>query len=294
MTFARLILAAVDFSDPSRTALDFAARLARQTGAGLDVLHVQDPLLAEGARHAGFDLSRDTEEELARFVAGTAAASAIAPHVHVATGAAADVIVQTAQRLGADLIVVGSHGMSGAERLVFGSTTEGVLRRAPLSVLVIPAHWASAHSTMADLSGTGPVIAAVDFSPGATEAAKAACRLASTLETTLEIVHVVPEAPILARWRPHAERASRDRGAVAHDQLGMLAGSLACGAPVQVRLETGVVAARLAEVAASSGARRPILVLGRRNAGEKGGPPGSTAYRVLMSASVPVLMHVAD
>jgi nucleotide-binding universal stress UspA family protein len=290
----RVILAPVDFSEPSRTALEFAGRLARQTGAALHVLHAQDPLLAEGARHAGFDLSQDTEQELGRFVAGTVAASAVVPRVHVATGAAADVIVQTAQRLAADLIVVGSHGMSGAERLVFGSTTEGVLQRAPLSVLVTPAQWALVRSTPSDLSGTGPLIAAVDFSTSATEAAKAACRLASTLETTLEILHVVPEAPILARWRPHAEGAVRDRVAAARVQLDALADSLACAAPVQLRVETGGVPVCLAEAAGTSSARRPILVLGRRNPGEKGGPPGSTAYRVLMLASVPVLMHVAD
>jgi nucleotide-binding universal stress UspA family protein len=290
----RVILAPVDFSEPSRTALEFARRLARHAGAALHVVHAQDPLLADGARHAGFDLSRDTEEELGRFVAGTAPASGVVPRLHAATGAAADVIVQTAQRLAADLIVVGSHGMSGAARLVFGSTTEGVLRRAPLSVLVTPAQWASVRSTTPDLSGTGPVIAAVDFSTAAVEAAKAACRLASMLETTLELVHVVPEGPILTRWRPHSERTVRDRVAAAREQLDGLSGSLACGASPQLRVETGVIPVRLAEAAASSSGRRPILVLGRRNPGEKGGPPGSTAYRVLMLASVPVLMHIAD
>jgi nucleotide-binding universal stress UspA family protein len=129
----RVILAPVDFSEPSPTSLQFAVALARHTGAALHVLHAQDPLLAEGARHAGFDLSRDTEEELGRFVADASPVSGAAPYVHVATGPAVDVVVQTAQHLGADLIVVGSHGISGAERLVFASTTRAVEARAHLS-----------------------------------------------------------------------------------------------------------------------------------------------------------------
>jgi nucleotide-binding universal stress UspA family protein len=290
----RVILAPVDFSEPSRTALEFAVRLAHQTGAALHVLHAQEPLLAEGARQAGFDLSRDTEEELGRFVADASPLSGAAPHTHVLTGPAVGAIVQTAQHLGADLIVVGSHGISGAERLVFGSTTEGLLRRAPTSVLVMPARSGTAGSTAPDLSYVGPLIAAIDFSEPAIEAAKAACRLASVLNTTVEVVHVVPDMPALARWRVHSDRAVRGRLEAARDQLEIVTRSLECGVTTQIRLETGVVAVQLAEAAGSSTTRRPILVLGRRRPGEKGGAPGSTAYRVLLLAKAPVLMYVAD
>lgn len=290
----RVILAPVDFSEPSRTSLQFAVALARHTGAALHVLHAQDPLLAEGARQAGFDLSRDTEEELGRFVADASPVSGAAPYAHVATGPAVDVIGQTAQHLRADLIVVGSHGISGAERLVFGSTTEGLLRRARTSVLVTPARSGSAVSTVPDMSSMGPVIAALDFSPQAIEAAKAACRLGAALNTTVEVMHVVPDVPALMRWRVHSENAVRGRVEAAREELETATRSLGCQAPLQSKLETGDIALHLAEAATSSGMRRPILVLGRRRPGEKGGPPGSTAYRVLMLAKVPVLMHVAD
>ena len=290
----RVILAPVDFSDPSHTSLEFALMLARLTGAALHVLHAQDPLLAEGARQAGFDLSRDTEEELGRFVADASPLSGVAPHTHAVTGPAVDTIVQTAQQLGADLIVVGSHGISGAERLVFGSTTEGLLRRATTSVLVTPARSGSAGSTAPDVSGVGPLIAALDFSAPAIEATKAACRLAPVLDTIVEVVHVVPDMPALARWRVHTETAVRGRVEAARNQLEIVTRSLECGVPVQIRLETGVVAVQLAEAAASSSTRRPILVLGRRSPGEKGGAPGSTAYRVLLLAKAPVLMYVED
>jgi nucleotide-binding universal stress UspA family protein len=290
----RVVLAPVDFSAPSRTALHFASRLARQAGAVLHVVHAQDPLLAEGARQAGLDLARETEEELGRFLTGALPAPGPPPHLHVATGSAVDVIVDVARRCAADVVVVGSHGMSGAERLVFGSTTEGLLRRAPLPILVTPAEWSPASPTTQDLSGTGPVIAAVDFSAAAVEAAKAACRLAATLHTTLDIVHVVSEPPVHLRWRMHAETAVRERAAAARTQLDAVAALVACTVPVQLRLETGAVPSRLADAAALSGSRRPILVLGRREPGERGGPPGSTAYRVLTQAKVPMLLYVRE
>ena len=71
----RSILAAVDFSEPSRVALEFATRLANQCQATLHVLHVEDPLPAAAARVGHVDLLRETREGLARFTAGTAAAA---------------------------------------------------------------------------------------------------------------------------------------------------------------------------------------------------------------------------
>jgi nucleotide-binding universal stress UspA family protein len=238
------------------------------------------------------DLERETEEELTRMVADVTGASETAPQLHVTTGPAVDVIVETAERLAADIIVIGSHGMSGTERLVFGSTTEGVLRRAPVSVLVTPPVSSGVDTAGADLSVTGPVVAAVDFSKGSVDAAKAACRLGSALRTTLELVHVVPQPPVLGRWRAHTETTVRERAEAARTQLDGLAESVACEVPTHVRVETGGVPSALAKAASPSERRRPILVMGRRSPGERGGAPGSTAYRVLMLARVPVLMYV--
>ncbi|OFW13409.1 MAG: hypothetical protein A3H29_16795 [Acidobacteria bacterium RIFCSPLOWO2_02_FULL_67_21] len=286
-----MVLAPIDFSDPSRTALDVAARLARHTGAALHVLHAEDPLMAEAARQGGIDLRADTEEELGRFIASTPSAAALAPAKHVAIGPPVDVILSAARTLGADLIVVGSHGMSGAERLVFGSTTEGILRNAGVSVLVTPSAWAAAGAG-GDLTGAGPLIAAVDFSPASLAAARSACALAAALGTTTELVHVVPELPVLARWSAHAAAAVREGVETARAELARVTADLHCAVSVDAKVETGGVADRLAAAAAPSRDRQPILVLGRRGAGERRGVPGSTAYRVLTLAKVPVLMHI--
>ena len=291
----RGVLAAVDFSDTSRTALVLAARFARQCGAELHVLHAEDPLLSATARHTGIDLARETDEELQRFIGSAWPAAECSPGRHVVTGDAVDVIIETAHRVQAQVVVVGNRGMSGAERLVFGSTTEGLLRRSDVSVLVAPAGWLPPRPDAPDLSGVGPVVAAVDLSDDPSLAgAKAACALASVLGTSVAIVHVVPELTVLNRWRTHADIAVRDRVAAARQELELLIGGLGCSVPVEMIVEAGAVPNLVAEAAAPVGDRARVLVLGKRTPGSTGAAPGTTAYRVLSLASVPVLIYIAD
>lgn len=290
----RTILAAVDFSDGSRVALACAARLAVQCRAALHVLHAEDPLLHAAAQHEGVDLSRETEEELQRFAGEAWPASTCDPRLHTIAGQAVDVILNAAAREGADVLVIGSRGMSGVERLVFGSTAERVLRRADLPVLVVPPGWAAPQADAPDLSGLGPVIAATDFSASAGLAAAAGAWLAETLHTSLEVVHVVPSPPVPGRWQPHAEASARERVDTARRELATVVRALGAKIPVEARVETGHVPDRIAAVTAPGSSRHPLLVLGRRGGGSRGAAPGATAYRVLTLAAVPVLVYVAE
>jgi len=290
----RTILAPVDFSEPSRTALAAAARLALHTGAALHVVFAEHPLLAEAARQAHIDLAADTTTELDRFIAATPPAASAAAGRHVATGSPVDVIVAAARELKADLIVVGSHGMTGTARLVFGSTTEGVLRRASVSILVTPAAWSAAACTANDLLDAGPIIAAIDFSPESIAAANAACGLASALGTTVTLLHVVAAIAVPGRYQPHAGDLLRNRETEARSQLESLRQTLSSSVHVTTIVETGDVPAVLAAAAAgASTGGRPILMLGRTPPGQRDGAPGAIAYRVLMLSQSPVLVHVA-
>src|SRR5688572_11031866 len=109
----RIVLAAVDFSESSRTALAFAARLARHTSAQLHVLHAQDPLLAAAARSADVDIAAEARAELGAFMQSAPPAGDWSPFQEVIDGPAVDVICDAADRDNADVIVVGAHGMSG-------------------------------------------------------------------------------------------------------------------------------------------------------------------------------------
>lgn len=287
----RSILAATDFSESSRAAVTFAACLANACHAKFHLLHAQDPLLDAAARHAGIDLAAETRDALQEFIASAPAAAQYAPMHHVSCGPAADVIVDVADRERADVIVVGSRGMSGAQRLVFGSTTEAVLRRAKTPVLVIPPGWTPLRPDAPDLSGIGPVVAAIDFSSASIEAGAAACSLAELLGTDVEAVHVVPELPVPDRWRSHAADALHQRIDDACTRLAAAVSTFGSHVRVRTRVESGRVADCLAEVASWTAGRRPMLVLGRR-AGSLGAPPGAIAYRTLLLAQMPVLMYV--
>lgn len=290
----RVVLAAVDFSACSRVALTCAARLAKHAGAELHVLHAEDPLLAGAARAGGVDLARETRDELGAFMQSAAPAGDWTPIHHVIAGRAVDVIRDIAARERADVVVVGMHGMSGAERRMFGSTTEGVLRKTDRSVLVVPDSWTPPRPDLPDLTGTGPIVVAVDASTSALAAAAVAGGLAGLLGTSVDAVHVVPSIPVLSRWSAYAELAVRQRMDAAKAELDAALRHVRTDVPFALHIETGRIAERIAEVVAPSPGRHPLLVLGRRTHDERGRAPGSTAYRVLTMAAVPVLMYLPE
>lgn len=295
----RTILAAVDFSEGSRAALGFAARLARQCHGALHVLHAQDPTVDAALRHEGRNLIAETGDELRRFLAATWPAPTCHPRLDIVAGdSAADVIRHIASREGADLIVIGSRGLSTGTPLPFGSTAEYVLRRADTSVLVVPPDWTPPNPGAPDLAGVGPVIAGIDFSEPAALAAAAAGRLAAALQTSVDIVHVVHQPRLLARWQRPADDVVRERMLKARCDLEPIVRCVSAvhGLParvkVELRVEAGDVSQQLVGVARSYADRSPIIVLGRRTERDRGAPPGAVAYRTLAQATVPVLMHV--
>jgi nucleotide-binding universal stress UspA family protein len=260
----------------------------------LHVLHAEDPLLAGAARAAGIDLTGETREELAAFMQRAAPAGDGTPKLHVVTGPAVEVIRDIAAREAADVIVVGMRGMSGAERTMFGSTTEGVLRKADTSVLVVPGSWTPPQPASPDLTGTGPIVAGIDLSTPALAAARAAARFASLLGTAIEAVHVVPPLAVPARWSAHADTALQQHIDTARADLTAAMHDMATEHPLRLVVRTGRIADELAAAVTPAGGTHPILVLGRRTHDERGGAPGATAYRVLTMTSVPVLMYLPE
>jgi universal stress protein A len=290
----RCILAAVDFSESSRVALDFAGRLATHCHSELHVLHAEDLLLAAAAKSAGVDLPDETRGELVQFVRRACPWNALTAHCHVVEGESVEVINAIATRESADVIVVGAHGMSGVERMLFGSTTEGVLRHSDTSVFVIPATWTAPYPELHDLTGVGPVVAGVELTPSAIAAGRAAGAIASALHTSLEVQHVVPPVSVLSRWSAYAHAAQASRMETARTQLTCALHYLDTMPAAVVNVESGPVAERLAAAVTVTDERKPLLVVGRRTAAERGGTPGSTAYRVLTLATVPVLMYLEE
>ena len=278
------ILCPVDFSEGSRTALHVAARFVRQFKAALHVLFVEDPLLAPAAA-LGAPAAPDLKEELKRFVVNTPQLDLpVDPALHVVTGHPAEEIVALADREQVDAIVMGTHGLTGVQKAFFGSTTARVLRRTTRSLVMVPAAVGSDQAR--DLAGLGSILVLTDFGPAASCAATAAARLAENVGARLVLVHVVPAVSAPAAWSSRAGAAIESREADAHRHMCGAMAPLEKHGPVESVIVQGNVAGRVAELVQSS--RAGLIVMGLdRDA--RGSRPGSTAYAVICSASVPVL-----
>jgi nucleotide-binding universal stress UspA family protein len=138
---ARPIVAATDFSSGSEVAIERARSLGRRLGLPLELLHVHDetvPVPAEEGR--GFVSTAVMKERLERHLAATRDAyfgddTEVGCSV-IASRSAADAIARFAADYRAWLVVVGTHGRTGATRFLIGSVAERSVRLAPCSVLV--------------------------------------------------------------------------------------------------------------------------------------------------------------
>ncbi len=143
MTEWRRICCAVDFSDPSRFAMEEAADLARTFRAQLTLVHVEEPPPVMPVdmfipAPATFEtVSVDVARCMAawREVAAARAGSPVRSSVRI--GAPAEEILRFAREDAMDLVVLGTHGRTGLKHLVLGSVAERVVRQAPCPVLVV-------------------------------------------------------------------------------------------------------------------------------------------------------------
>jgi len=287
------MLAAVDFSEPSRTALQMAARLAAQCHGELHVVYAEDPLICAAARAVHVRPWDDAREQLAAFTGGAAVASQVVIHPHVIEGHPTDVICTIGRREQADVIVVGTHGASAVDRLVFGTTADAVIHCSELPVLLVPPTWTPPRANVTDLAGSGPIVAGVDFTIGSLEAIAAASTLARLLDTPLQLVHAVPQSIASDSWQGQAvEQLVSRQVDTAHRELDRIVRNVGPGVRVGTKIVHGPVPRALADaVHAAEG--HPLLVLGRRRSRCHGDVPGAIAHRVALLTQVPTLMYMA-
>jgi nucleotide-binding universal stress UspA family protein len=145
MSGIQRILCPTDFSEFSRRALEYAVVLAERFRADLVALYVlsgAEPLV-DGEPPWRTVTERDARlresflEKLRHFVE-RAKLAGVPARIALREGRAVDGILSEAGEWPADLIVLGTHGASGFERLALGSVTEKVLRKACIPVLAVP------------------------------------------------------------------------------------------------------------------------------------------------------------
>jgi nucleotide-binding universal stress UspA family protein len=145
MSFQSIVVG-TDGSDTAKKAVEQAADLAKQTSGELHIVMSASAVPESRLRseRAGVpddvahtvNPNEDTEAEL-KAAAEPYESSGITVHTHAKSGDPADAIIDVAESNGADLIVVGNKGMTGAKRFFLGAVPNKISHHAPCSVLIV-------------------------------------------------------------------------------------------------------------------------------------------------------------
>ena len=135
---AKRILCPLDFSENSQVALGYASSLAKEAGAKLFLVHVDDSQVPYDAGFAAYVAPPNNREALMeQLMVIKPTLDDVAYEHQLLLGHPADAIVDFATEHRIDLIVMGTHGRTGVARLVMGSIAEAVVRRAECPVLTV-------------------------------------------------------------------------------------------------------------------------------------------------------------
>jgi nucleotide-binding universal stress UspA family protein len=229
------ILFPTDFSPYAFYAMNYALALARSYGATLHIGHVLDTTINGLTGSTGVWLPQDeidrvltSMEEHADSRLDTlvqqAADEGVAAVKHMRRGHPAHDIGKMAEDLDCDLVVISTHGRSGLEHLVMGSTAERVVREAPIPVLSVkhPEHeFVDGATHKIHLKR---VLFPMDFSPYCEEALDYAVSLCNNFNATLVLLHVNELSVMLPEYLPEMALSSAiDMTANAQESLKEIA-----------------------------------------------------------------------
>lgn len=191
------VVCPTDFSPCASHALELAVLVARSFGAELHVLHAV-VLHAEDPHNPAHHLPNLEEvEALLERTAASALARDIAPHadgvlrilqVQRRAPFAGEAILGYADEVGADLIVMGTHGRRGLAHVLLGSVANEVVRRASCPVLTVRTRPEGTH-----LGAIERILVPIDFSSSSETALHAARDLAVQWTASLDLLHVIEE-----------------------------------------------------------------------------------------------------
>ena len=210
MGICNRILCPIDLSDQSRRALDYAIGMGRHYGASLTALYVIPPPVPimpslDSPAYPGYVYTAEDlaaiECQVQTFV--DAGRAGLNIESRVVEGYVVGQILDVAASEAADLIVVGTHGRGGFQRLMLGSVAERVLARSSCPVMAIPPHMAD--SAPAGLAPFAKVLCGIDYTPSSEKALDYATWFTRESAGQLTLVHVVEvpdgEAAIVAGIR---------------------------------------------------------------------------------------------
>ncbi len=285
----RTVLLPLDGSSLAERALPYAAHLASVSGARLVMMHGQPPVAAPGAPQ--FDVQAFAqlvrEEQAVGALSDPRRIQIDAVTSTVYTDKTAEGICATARELGADAIVMSTHGKSGPGRWLYGTIADQVLRQATVPVILV--------SALCDHQWTGQapfrILVPLDGSTFAEEVIAPVSDLARTLDAELHLIGAVSN-----HGETHAEGlSSLQSGTDAeiramHDYLDRVAARLrADGRTVHVDVEAGIAPTIIDEATR----RRHIDLVAMATHGRSGVARlalGSVASQTLQRTTVPMFL----
>lgn len=289
------IVCPVDFSEYSTKAYDYAYSLAKHYGAKLFLEHVVQPLQVPYPYYAFPDamvndvywnVSSEAEKRM-KELAAARAWNGLQPEWVIQKGFVPDTILEFAETQAANLIVMGTHGRRGIDRVTMGSVTEKVLRKARCPVLAVRK---PTHDFVNPEAGVDPVhlrkiLLCTDFSDHSLRALDYGFSLAMEYNAELTLLHVLedttPSTDLQSATREAMQALEKP---VPHDARNW------CTIKSVVRI--GKPYQEIIQLALEAESDLVILGVRGRNALDLA-LFGSTTHRVIQLGSCPVLaVHI--
>ncbi len=291
------ILCPIDFSEFSTRAFHHSLSLAEHYRSSLVALHVVEMWKYPFADYAATDggdygnmkksLHQGAKQHLQEFV-NRYPHEGIHPELAICEGRARDSILSFAQREKVELIVMGTHGRRGFDRLVLGSATDRVMREASCPVLAVrqPPHEAVAAGESGHyVHHLNRILICTDFSEDSERALDFSISVAKEYDAELTVMHVVEEVPTQAE--------TEEIFATAKQRLEkLIPEEKRDGIEVKTAVRKGKPYQRIVEYAQET--EIDLVTIGVHGAGSLDRAVfGSTTYRVIQLGPCPVLaVHV--
>jgi nucleotide-binding universal stress UspA family protein len=289
MLTIRRILFPTDFSDNAARAFPRAVSLADRHDAELHVVHVTEPSTTP-SKHSkrGLPVSPDVLSEWLgqpSMEAGLDLDDLTIIQKQISSGTPPERLLAYVEDQGIDLVVMGTHGRRGVQRMLLGSVTEEVVRKAPCPVLTV--------NPEAEIQPTPTlrrILVPVDFSDAAKAAVRHAQQLALLYGAKLHLLHVVEEVvypsaygvePPVLPIEDVVNRVETSMGAMVRDELG--------DEHVEVTATVGYAPMTILDYAEDTGADLIVIATHGRSGLDRV-LLGSVAERVLRQSPIPVFV----
>jgi nucleotide-binding universal stress UspA family protein len=302
----RKLLLPLDRSSLAEQAIGHAASIARESGAAIDIVLVHEPFPFAGYADLPWEEETDAaaEQKYLEAVADELKSGAqVTATCAVLRGAPADMIIRRAREVGADLIVMTSHGRTGLSRTWLGSVADAVMRKSAIPVFMLrPERESETTKRRVAARGVKRILVPMDGSALAGGIVPAATDLARAAHASITLLRVVPIVPIVMAYEPTLPVTSLPvvPDEAATQQLVDLATTELESAAQRLHAETGIAIdshvvvsghAAQAIVDQAEALKIDVIAMSTHGRGASRLLLGSVADKVLRSSRVPVLLY---